>query len=96
MTKGYVLLTETIHDAAGMQAYGEAAWPTIVNAGATVLAADQAPAVLEGEWPVTQTVLLEFESVDAARAWYLSADYQAAANLRHKAAASNVVILAGT
>jgi uncharacterized protein (DUF1330 family) len=39
--------------------------------------------------------VLEFESVDAARAWYESEPYQKAAKLRQAAADCNVVILSG-
>src|SRR4051812_48486092 len=73
MPKGYVILTEAIKDQAGMAAYGRAAGPAIVQAGASVLAVDSQPEVLEGEWHGDQTVVLEFESVEAARAWYESA-----------------------
>jgi len=41
----------------------------------------------------TQTVVLEFDSVDAARAWYTSDAYPAAAKPRHAAAESFAVIL---
>ena len=37
---------------------------------------------LEGEWHGTQTVLLEFESVEAAKEWYYSDAYQEAVKLR--------------
>jgi uncharacterized protein (DUF1330 family) len=40
-------------------------------------------------------VVLEFESVDAARAWYGSEAYQKAAKLRHAAADCNAVIISG-
>jgi uncharacterized protein (DUF1330 family) len=38
---------------------------------------------------------VEFESVEAARSWYNSAEYQAVAGLRHAAAESNAVIIGG-
>lgn len=91
--KGYVILTEAIKDPEGMKAYAQAAGPTM--SGATVLVVDAAPKVVEGNWHGDQTVVLEFESVDAARAWYESEGYQKAAKLRQSAADCNVVILAG-
>jgi uncharacterized protein (DUF1330 family) len=63
--------------------------------GVKVLAVDTKPTVLEGDWHGHQTVVLEFESVDAARAWYESEAYQDAAKLRQAAADCNAVILAG-
>ena len=94
MPKAYVVFTETIRDAAGMEAYGAKAMPTIMQA-ATILAADENPTVLEGDWPGQRTVVLEFESADAARAWYDSSEYQAAIPLRRAAAEANVVIITG-
>ncbi|MEX1006598.1 MAG: DUF1330 domain-containing protein [Acidimicrobiia bacterium] len=93
MPKGYVIFTEAIRDPEGMKAYGQAARPAL--AGVSVLAVDQAPEVLEGEWHGNQTVILEFESVDAARKWYESAEYSAAVPLRQAAADANVVIVSG-
>lgn len=91
--KGYVILTEAIKDPEGMIAYAKAAGPTMANA--TILAVDTQNEVLEGEWHGNQTVVLEFESVDAARAWYNSDAYQEAAKLRQAAADCNAVILSG-
>jgi uncharacterized protein (DUF1330 family) len=64
-------------------------------AGVGVLAVDAKPQVLEGNWHGDQTVVLEFDSVEAAREWYESEAYQEAAKLRHAAADCNVVIVSG-
>ncbi len=76
-----------------MKAYGRAVGAAM--GGVNILAVDTAPKVIEGTWHGDQTVVLEFESVDAARAWYESEAYQKAAKLRHGAADCNVVILSG-
>lgn len=91
--KGYVILTEAIRDQEGMKAYGKAA--AAAMGGVNILAVDTAPEVIEGTWHGDQTVVLEFESVDAARAWYESDAYQQAARLRRAAADCNAVIVAG-
>ncbi|MET0726735.1 MAG: DUF1330 domain-containing protein [Acidimicrobiales bacterium] len=95
MPKGYLILTEAIKDRAGMDAYGRAAGPAMAQGGAAVLAVDPRPQVLEGEWHGDQTVVLEFPSVDAARAWYESPAYQEAIGLRQAAADTNAVIVSG-
>lgn len=95
MPKAYIIVSEAIHDPEGMKAYGEAAAPTIAEHDVSVLAVDRQVEVLEGEWQGDQTVLLEFESVESARAWYTSDAYQAAARLRQAAATTDVVILTG-
>ena len=95
MPKGYVILTEAVKDQAGMDAYSRVAAPSMVQGGASVLAVDPQPQVLEGEWHGDRTVVLEFESVEAARAWYESAAYQEAKPLRQAAADTNAVIISG-
>jgi uncharacterized protein (DUF1330 family) len=93
MPKAYILITEDVKDPAGMAEYGKVASQAM--AGATLLSFDTKAEVIEGEWHGTQTVLLEFESEDAAREWYYSDAYQAAAKLRQAAADCNGVILHG-
>jgi uncharacterized protein (DUF1330 family) len=88
-----VIITEDIKDQAGMTEYGKLAMQTM--GGATVLSVDRKPEVLEGAWHGSQTVVLEFESVEAARDWYYSDTYQAAAKIRQAAAECNGVIVSG-
>jgi uncharacterized protein (DUF1330 family) len=95
VAKGYVILTEAIHDTAGMDAYGRASRAALVEYGGTVLVVDEDVQVLEGEWHGTRTVIIEYESVEEARAWYESASYRAALPLRQAAADCNVVIASG-
>ena len=93
MPKGYVIITEDIKDPAGMAEYGKLASQTMANA--TVLAFGPPAETLEGQWHGTQTVLLEFESVEAAKEWYYSDAYQEALKLRQAAADSNGIIVSG-
>ena len=76
-----------------MAEYGKLA--TRAMEGATIVAVDQKPQVIEGSWHGSQTVVLEFESVEAALAWYESDAYQKAAKIRQSAADCNAVILSG-
>ena len=93
MPKGYIIITEDVKDPAGMAEYGKLAAKAM--AGSTLLSFDPKPEVLEGEWHGTQTVVLEFDSVEAAREWYNSDAYQEAVKLRQAAADCNGVIVSG-
>jgi uncharacterized protein (DUF1330 family) len=96
MAKGYVIFSErAIRDQAAMDSYGQASFPTMMQAGGRLLVADDGPDVLEGEWNAVRTVIIEFDSVEAAREWYSSPDYQAAIPLRQAGADTDVVIVAG-
>jgi uncharacterized protein (DUF1330 family) len=96
MPKGYVIFSEgPVRDQASMDAYGQKSFPTMMQAGGRVLVADDAPDVLEGTWGPARTVILEFDSVEAAREWYRSSEYQETIPLRQAAGDADVVLLSG-
>jgi uncharacterized protein (DUF1330 family) len=95
MPKGYVIVTEAVHDPEGMAAYSAASGRSVGDFGATVLVVDDQVEVLEGAWHGNRTVILEFEAVEKAREWYTSPSYTAARPLRQAAADCNVVIASG-
>ncbi len=63
--------------------------------GGEILAVNEAPEVLEGQWPFTRTVVIRFDSKDEAHRWYYSPEYQALAAHRHRASAGNIVLVDG-
>jgi uncharacterized protein (DUF1330 family) len=60
-----------------------------------MLSVDEAPKLIEGEWPVSRTVLIEFPSKESAMAWYESEAYQALAQHRFSSSDGNIVLLKG-
>jgi uncharacterized protein (DUF1330 family) len=95
MTKGYAIVTERIRDPAVYKSYREKVGHTIQEAGGRVIVSDDNPTILEGRWHGPRTVVLEFDSVEAARRWYSSPQYQAIVGLRRAAAESNAAIVSG-
>ncbi len=95
MAKGYFMITEDIKNEDGLNAYSSKALPTILQSGGKPIIVARDAEVLEGTWHGTQTIVIEFDSVDAARAWYNSDAYQAVIGERHAAAESNAVIVGG-
>ena len=51
--------------------------------------------VLEGDWDPGRVVVLEFDSVERAREWYESPEYQEIAPMRQRAAPSKVILVEG-
>jgi len=94
MPKGYMIFTEDIRDDAGMNVCAQQAIPTITQAGGRVIVADDVPELIEGPGTVSGPSL-SVDSVEAARNWYRSPEYQGIVGLRHAAADSNAVIVAG-
>ncbi len=61
----------------------------------SVLSVDEQPKLLEGSWPHTRTVLIEFPSEQSALDWYFSDEYQALAKHRFASSSANIAIIAG-
>jgi uncharacterized protein (DUF1330 family) len=93
MAKGYVIITEQITDPEGFKEYAKLAAATMGDA--KILSFGPPAEVIEGQWHGSQTVMLEFDSVEAAKEWYYSDAYQAAAKVRQAAADCNGIIIAG-
>ena len=51
--------------------------------------------VLEGDWQPRRVVILKFPSMEKARAFYDSTEYQAAKNARQGAAVMRMVVVEG-
>lgn len=65
-----------------MTEYGALAGPTLMDYNAKVLVGGPGATVIEGEWAGNHTVVIEFESMEAAKAWYESPEYTEARPLR--------------
>jgi len=91
----YFVARIAVHDVQGYQRYLDGADPLLDRFGGEVLAVDEAPTVLEGEWSGTRTVLLRFPDEETAKAWYHSPEYQALARHRFESASSDAVLVRG-
>ena len=91
----YIVARIDIQDREAYARY-EAGFMDILNQHpGQILSVDEAPTVLEGEWPHTRTVLLQFETQQAALDWYQSEAYQNLAKHRFAASTGHVAMLAG-
>jgi uncharacterized protein (DUF1330 family) len=66
----------------------------VASGGRPIVVHDD-PDVLEGQAPGSRIVVLECDSVEAARDWYSSPAYQAVVGERHASAEANAVIVGG-
>ena len=94
MPKGYVITRADILDAESYGRYAAEATKAIAAHGGRALARGGRYEALEGQ-ARARNVVLEFESFDAARAYYHSAQYQAAKALRSRAAEMEMVLVEG-
>jgi NAD(P)-dependent dehydrogenase (short-subunit alcohol dehydrogenase family)/uncharacterized protein (DUF1330 family) len=96
MPRGYVVMTEVIHDPAGMATHGAVTYDSLVEHGAKMLVVDADYEIREGSWVEgSRLAIMEFESPEIARNWYESDAGQQAHALRKEAANCNVLIASG-
>jgi len=94
MPKGYVITRVDIKDPEAYARYAAEATKAIAAHGGKPLARGGRHEALEGK-ARARNVVLEFESYDAALAYYHSPEYQAAKALREGAAEIEVVLVEG-
>jgi uncharacterized protein (DUF1330 family) len=88
----YVVAQIRIHDRERYDAYAAAFMPVLIQYGGRLLAADEAPAVLEGEWAGQKLNIISFPDEQAARRWMQSEEYRAI-TVDRLAASDGVVLL---
>jgi uncharacterized protein (DUF1330 family) len=88
----YIVTTFRITDPERFQQYPPVAIQTIADHGGELLAADFETEAVEGQ-PQPVTAVLRFDSKEAARRWYESAEYQAIRPLRAESAEGTVMRL---
>ncbi len=88
----YFLAGLHVHDPGLYERYLEGFDAVFERYAGEVVLVDEAPAVLEGEWPYTRLVVIRFPDEAALRRWYESPEYQRLAALRHAAADGFIVV----
>ena len=94
MTAYFVMIREQTTDKAALAEYGPRASLAAQGHPLKPLAAYGALDQLEGG-EVEAAVILEFPDMEAARAWYDSPSYQAAAKFRHAGSTSRAFFIEG-
>ncbi len=94
MPKGYVITRSDIRDADAYTRYAAEATKAIAAHGGRILARGGRHEALEGK-ARARNVVIEFDSYEAARGYFHSAQYQAARKLREGAAEMEMVLVEG-
>ena len=92
--KGYWIGHVTVDDPQAYQAYREANAVAFAKYGARFLVRGGAQEVVEGDLR-PRAVVIEFPSIEAARACYLSPEYQRALALRTPVSVADLCIVEG-
>lgn len=91
---GYVIMNAEVTDPGAYEEFKQRAEAAIAAHGGRYLVRGGALEALEGEW-LPRVVLLEFDSLEAARAFYDSEEYGAARAVRQRCATAKVAAVDG-
>jgi uncharacterized protein (DUF1330 family) len=92
----YYIAEFKITDPEGMKPYSARVASTFEPYGGRYIVRGGKIAPLEGEGPNNRMVIIEFDSMEKAQAWYDSPAYAQLKPIRHKNAISRVYIVEGT
>jgi uncharacterized protein (DUF1330 family) len=96
MPKAYVIVDMDVTDPDRYAAeYVPLSGPSVEAAGGRYLARGGETEVLEGDRQPHRTVIIEFDSLDAARTWYESPAYRIARAAREGAAVGSFIVVEG-
>jgi uncharacterized protein (DUF1330 family) len=71
----YAIAQLAIHDRESYDRYQAAFMPIFARFGGRLLAAEETPRVVEGEWDRNKVVLMEFPDKESYEAWATSPEY---------------------
>ena len=95
MKKGYIIVRLSVTDSDLFQEYPPLSSIAMEKYGGKYLIRGGKFDVLEGEWPVDRTTVVEFESYEKAKQCYQSPEYSKARNVRKKSARSDFILIEG-
>jgi uncharacterized protein (DUF1330 family) len=91
----YVILDIEVTDPAGYEEYKKLAPAAVALYGGRYVARGGKVETLEGDWSPSRLVILEFASVEQAKAWLNSPEYAPTLAMRHQYAKSQTIVVEG-
>ncbi|MEM9370655.1 MAG: DUF1330 domain-containing protein [Pseudomonadota bacterium] len=95
MARGYVIGQMTITDRAQYEKYRAEVMATVTAHGGEFLVRGGPQEIMEGAPPGPRSVILRFPSVEAAKGWYNSPEYQKIVPIRQGASTGALTIVEG-
>lgn len=94
--KGYLLFRSEFPDKEAIRPYGRAVVPLAARFGGRFIVLADAPEPLEGSPDTRRIVILEFPSLEAARAFWTSPDYAEVKKLREGVGTVEAILFEGS
>ena len=91
----YVVVEVEVNDPVRYENYKAMVPPSLEAYGGRFLVRGGKVETLEGDWSPKRFVMVEFPSVERARAWWASEEYAEAKALRQATASTQMIVVAG-
>jgi len=91
----YVIALVDIKDPVRYESYRQMVLPTITAHGGRFIARGGRTEVLEGAWSPRRVVIVEFPSLEGAKAWWSSPEYSEAKALRQATSEGTLIVVEG-
>jgi len=91
----YVIAEIEVGDAVRYETYKQMVPPTLAAYGGRFVVRGGEVEALEGGWSPERVVILEFPSVERAKAWWASEEYAEAKALRQATSRGRMIVVAG-
>jgi uncharacterized protein (DUF1330 family) len=91
----YIIVEVEIHNPAEYESYRKMVPPSLEKYQGKFIVRGGTKEALEGGWNPERIVVLEFPSLELAKAWWASEEYAPAKALRHRTATSKMLVIEG-
>jgi uncharacterized protein (DUF1330 family) len=91
----YVVVEVTVHNPTEYEDYKKLTPGSLVNFQGKFIVRGGKTEMLEGDWNPKRFVMLEFPTVELAKAWWASEEYAPAKALRQRTATSKMIVVEG-
>jgi len=91
----YIIVEIEITDPVGYEEYKKQAAATVEQYGGKYIVRGGACKTLEGDWQPKRIVVMQFDNMEAAKAWLSSPEYVGPRKQRHRTAKTRMILVEG-
>ena len=95
MMSAYIVVEVEVNDTERYENYKSMVPPSLAAYGGRFLVRGGKVETLEGDWAPKRFVMVEFPSLEKAKAWWSSAEYAEAKTLRQATAKTQMIVVEG-
>ena len=91
----YIIVEIEVTDPVGYEEYKQQAAATVEHCGGKYIVRGGACETLEGDWKPKRIVILQFDNMESAKAWFNSPEYIEPRKTRHRTAKTRMILVEG-